>query len=91
MARAVEADTHSEYPRAKIPRPVKGGTDSVQSLGRLIDNLLGDARDEAAADRKLEPMLLPEEEMPPDPPPAEIPDPLPRGDEEITKGGKPDA
>jgi hypothetical protein len=62
-----------------IPRPVEGGTTHFASLGRFIDNLLGDARLRARVDAELEPRLLREDEMPEDPPPSEPPPPVPSG------------
>ena len=41
-----ETTNELEFPKgeAKLPRPVPGGTDHLESLGRFIDNLMGDAR-----------------------------------------------
>jgi len=74
---------------AKLPRPVPGGTDHLESLGHFIDNLMGDARMRKAAERELEPLFLKEDETPEDPPPVELPEPVPGGTEEIVRGGKP--
>lgn len=78
-----------EVPRSRIPRPVPGGTGHIESLGRWIDDLLGDARDRRKAAAALEPLLLKEEEMPPDPEPSEAPPPVPDGTGSSTRGGRP--
>lgn len=86
-----ETTNELEFPKgeAKLPRPVPGGTDHLESLGRFIDNLMGDARMRKAAERELEPLFLKEDEAPEDPPPVELPEPVPGGTEEIVRGGKP--
>ncbi|MGH9197735.1 MAG: hypothetical protein ACRD1T_18580 [Acidimicrobiia bacterium] len=60
-----------------LPPPVPGGTWHVESLGRWIDNLLGDARIRRRVEAELRPHFLREDEMPDDPPPAETPPPVP--------------
>lgn len=72
--------------KTKIPRPVPGGTYSIESMGPLIDRLLGDgiARREAA--EALEPLLMREDEDVPEPEPVQIPAPIPGGTEPATKG-----
>ena len=83
-----EAGRRSEYGNAvsQVPRPVEDGTSHIESLGRLIDNLFGDGRYQAAAAAVLEPLWLEKEEAPKDPPPSEPPPPVPDGTEEIKKG-----
>jgi hypothetical protein len=61
--------------RAKLPRPVPGGTEHIESLGHFIDNLMGDARIRKAVERELEPLYLEKDEAPEDPPPVELPEP----------------
>jgi hypothetical protein len=73
----------------KIPPPVDGGTEYLESLGRWVDNLMGDARERRAAGRRLEPITMSDDDAPEDPPPAEIPSSVPGGTEVITRGGKP--
>lgn len=48
----------------------------LESLGRWIDNLLGDERIHRAAHADLAPRLLREDEMPLDPPLSELPPPV---------------
>jgi hypothetical protein len=71
---------------SRIPRPVEGGTEHLESLGRFVDNLMGDSRLRARVQAELEPLLMPEDEMPEDPPPSEPPPPVPDGTEEIIRG-----
>jgi len=51
-----ETSSELEFPEgeAKLPRPVPGGTEHIESLGHFIDNLMGDARMRKAVDRELE-------------------------------------
>jgi hypothetical protein len=86
-----ETTNELEFPKgeAKLPRPVPGGTDHLESLGRFIDNLMGDARMRMAATRDLEPLLLEEDETSEDPHPVELPEPVPGGTEGIVRGGNP--
>ena len=71
--------------RVVIPPPVPDGEDHLESLGRFVDNFLGDARVQAAADHKVA-RIVDKAEAPDDPPPVEIPEPLPEGDETFTEG-----
>lgn len=72
-----------------IPPPVPGGTGEVESLGRWIDNLLGDARIGRRVEAKLRPHYLREDELPDDPPAEEPPPPVPDGTGTSTRGGRP--
>ena len=63
----------------KAPPSVRGGTMYLESLGRWIDNLLGDERLHRAAQEKLALHYLQEDEVPEDPPPLEPPPPVPDG------------
>lgn len=74
-----------EHKRMMIPPPVPDGEDHLESLGRFVDNLLGNARVWAAADRNLA-RIVGKAEAPDDPPPVEIPEPVPEGDETFTEG-----
>jgi hypothetical protein len=56
-----------------LPPPVPGGTEYYESLGKWIDNLLGDERIRRRVDAELRPHYLREDEMPDDPPPEEAP------------------
>lgn len=76
-------------PSDRLPRSVPGGTGYIESLGRWIDNLLGDARDRRKTEEALEPFTLSEDEMPPDPEPVEPPPPVPGGTGTSTRGGRP--
>lgn len=74
--------------RTLIPPPVPDGEDHLESLGRFVDNLLGDARAQAAADQKVA-RIVDKAEAPDDPPPVEIPEPVPEGEETFTEGKDP--
>ena len=90
MARS-EATVDYKGAPARIPRPVPRGTESVESLGSFIDDVvMGHARTDRRVAREMEHLLLAEDEAPQDPPPSEAPPPVPGGDEPVTKGGKPD-
>lgn len=86
--RQVEAG-REEPEDVRIPPPVRGGTSYVESLGRWVDNLLGDERMHRAVQRELAPSYLGEKEAPPDPPPSEPPPPVPDGTVTSTRGGRP--
>lgn len=88
MARTERRVDHENPER--IPRPVPGGTENIESLGSFIDNaLMGHARTDRQVERQLEPLLLDDGEAPEDPPPSQAPPPVPGGEEPITKGGQP--
>lgn len=91
MAKRAEKHEETEFrvEEVRIPRPVPGGTEHLESLGRWVDNLMGDARRRRKARRELEPLYLKEEEMPDDPPPSEPPPPVPDDPEKIIKERKP--
>lgn len=89
MERATSEFESETEDKIRLPRPVPGGNEAIESLGRFIDNLMGDARMHRAAKRELEPLLLKEEEMEPDPEPLDLPEPVPGGTEETTRGGRP--
>ena len=63
----------------KAPPPVPGGTMYLESLGRWVDNLMGDERIHRRAQRELAPRYLQPEEVPQDPPPSDPPPPVPDG------------
>ena len=88
-ARSV-ATVQPEGPRdTKAPPAVKGGTEYIESLGRWIDNLMGDERARGAADRALESLTMSADDGPEDPPPSYPAPPVQGGTEVITKGGNP--
>jgi hypothetical protein len=64
-----EVSVPAKEPVRFLPPPRPNGAVHYESLGRFIDNLMGDARIRRRAREKLEPILLRPEEMPPDPPP----------------------
>jgi hypothetical protein len=70
----------------RLPPPVPDGTMYLESLGRFLDNLLGDARMRRATARELETLWLRDEEVPEDPPPAEIPPAVSDGTDVFTEG-----
>lgn len=65
--------------------PVPDGDDHLESLGRFVDSLLGSMKRQAAADRRFE-ELVAKTGAPDDPPPIEIPEPVPDGDDPFTHG-----
>lgn len=83
MERAVEptADVEEwDWPEVKIPRPLKNGTYSIEGLGGWIDRLMGSEKVRREAAEHLEPFLMKEEDMMPDPERVEIPAPLPNAE-----------
>ena len=93
MARRTETPSGSEAAgqRERLPPPVPGGTGVEEGLGRWLDDRLGDRRARAVAKERLAGRFFADDDMPEDPPPAEVPPPVPGGTETITKGGKPKA
>lgn len=83
------ADEEKTWESVRIPRPVPGGSYFVESLGKRLDAFFGDKRAHAAAAALLEPLLMKQEEMAPDPAPVAIPEPVPGGTEPITRGADP--
>ena len=84
-------DLDEGHTLTKLPRPLPGGSYTVESLGRWIDRLMGDGRIRREAALRLEPLLVDETEMDPDPEPAQIPEPVPEGTEPISSGEGPPA
>lgn len=74
----------------RSPRAVEGGTEHLESLGRFVDDLMGDSRLRARIRTESEPLVLREDEMPEDPPASEPPPPVPGGTEDVTKGRRPE-
>ena len=85
----VEPSEQAEPDELRFPAPVPGGTMYLESLGRWIDNLLGDERIHRSAKQSLAPRYLGEDEAPQDPPPSEPPPPVPDGTGTSTRGGRP--
>jgi hypothetical protein len=70
----------------KIPPPYPGGEEAHESLGRFVDRLMGHERDAKDAEAALAPLLMEEQDVPDDPAPVEIPEPIPDADEPMEKG-----
>jgi len=87
--RDVEAEGPVEVQETRMPPPVPGGTMYLESLGRWVDNLMGDERTHRTAERELAPRYLQQEQVPQDPPPSEPPPPVPDGTGTSTRGGRP--
>ena len=86
MASEPEVEVEEAIAPSRIPRPVEGGTEHLGSLGRFIDDLMGDSRLRARIDAESEPLFLREDEMPQDPPPSEPPTPVPAGTDTESRG-----
>ena len=92
MGVAMEPTSSTEeygQPAIKLPRPVPGGSYAIESMGRWVDRLMGDARARRAATLRLEPLLMDEDEAFPEPEAVEVPAPVPGGTRAITKGYDP--
>ncbi len=90
LKRDIRATAEGQGPEpARMPPPVPDGIEYMESLGRWVDNLLGDARIQAAADREIAESGG-DTAAPPDPPPAEPPPPVEDGNDVISRGADPD-
>ena len=76
-----------EWPSVKVPRPLPSGSYSIESMGRWVDRLMGDARARRTAMLRLEPLL--QAAQPDDPPPVEVPALVPGATELITRSDDP--
>lgn len=76
--------------RTRIPRPVEGGSYDVESLGSIVDRLMGDRRVRERAAETVR-ILIAEDEPSEEPTeaPVEVPPPVPGGSEPITRGDDP--
>lgn len=92
--------TEQPVERELVRPPVPGGTGEVESLGRFIDNLMGDARMSRAVDHEIsrwvaevnsKPSEKPQDSRKPlpDPAPARPPEPVPGGTGQEGRGGRP--
>jgi hypothetical protein len=81
MATGPKVDEFADLAPSRAPQPVEGGIEYLESLGRFIDDLMGDSRRRRRVAEELEPFLLCDDEMPDDPPPSEAPPPVPGGTE----------
>lgn len=93
-----------EHVNVRVRPPVEGGTESTQSLGKFVDNLLGDRR---AARKGREAALAltvrvedesPQDESPSDqeepladPDPVDPPPPVEDGTDDERRGARPDS
>ena len=87
-----QAQAAEEEERVRIPRPVAHGSYDVESLGPIVDRLMGDRRVRERAAETIR--LLTAEDEPIEEPteaPVEVPPPLPGGSEPITRGDDPPA
>jgi hypothetical protein len=86
MASEAKIDEEEAAFATRIPRPVDGGTEHLESLGRFVDDLMGDSRLRARIDAESEALFLSQDEMPQDPPPSEPPPPVPGGTDTESRG-----
>ncbi len=96
MVKTHEDSKHGK--KATLPSPVPGGSESVESLGSLVDRLLGDRtiRQNAEASISFGPLVGADDQDDTDssggqdaPAPSDPPPPVPGGNESITKGKDP--
>ncbi len=99
MSSVVKTQQDSNHGKeATLPSPVPGGSESVESLGSLVDSLLGDqrVRKDAEASVAFGPLMEADEQGDSDssggqgePSPSAPPPPVPGGNESVTKGKDP--
>ena len=95
MVKTHEDAKHSK--EATFPTPVPGGSEYVESLGALVDTLLGDRKVRKDAEASVSgPVMEADEEGDSDSPggqvapsPSAPPPPVPGGNESVTKGKDP--
>jgi hypothetical protein len=87
-----QVEAAGEKERIPIPRPVVGGSYDVESLGPIVDRLMGDRRVRERAAETIR-ILIAEDEPSEEPTeaPVEVPPPVPGGSEPITRGDDPPA
>jgi hypothetical protein len=85
MERSALSAEERDY-RVKLPRPHPHGDFTVESMGRFVDRLMGHDRDAAEAEAALAHLWMSEEDMPEDPEPVEVPEPIPDADEPVRRG-----
>jgi hypothetical protein len=86
-------ERHTDQPqetRVRLPQPVEGGTEHIESLGRFIDDLMGDSRRRERIRRESAGMFMDDDKMSEDPPPSEPPPSVPDGTDVATRGGRSD-
>jgi hypothetical protein len=87
MAKRQQREAPEGPPEARVPPPVPQGTESVESLGWVVDDLIMGHRRQ---DRRLrQEVNRLSGEKPDDPPPSEPPPPVPGGTEPVTRGAPP--
>jgi len=80
------ADSANEPEPALLPPPVEDGRQYLESLGPLVDGLMGDKRAQDHADREVA-KLVGETPLPEEPEPTEPPPPVDEDNDVITRGG----
>jgi hypothetical protein len=73
MASDLSVDELEDPLPSRAPQPVEGGTEHLESLGRFVDDLMGDSKLHRRLRRESEGLFLRDDEMPDDPPPTEAP------------------
>lgn len=58
MASEAKVEEEEASFATRIPRPVEGGIEYLESLGRFVDDLMGDSGLRARVRTELEPLLL---------------------------------
>jgi hypothetical protein len=91
MEKVVRDASEGEPSEVRIPPPYALGEERHESLGHFVDRLMGHERDAREADAALANLLIREEDVPEDPEPVEIPDPIPDADEPVKRGRHPDS
>jgi hypothetical protein len=81
MASDLSVDELEDPLPSRAPQPVEGGTEHLESLGRFVDDLMGDSRLHRRLRRESKGLFLRDDEMPDDPPPTEAPPAVPGGTE----------
>ena len=91
-AHVEQVQAAEEKERIRVPRPVVGGSYDVESLGSIVDRLMGDRRVRERAAETIRTLI--DEDEPAEEPteaPIEVPPPVPGGSEPITRGDDPPA
>jgi hypothetical protein len=87
-----QAQVAEEMHRTPVPPPVEDGSYDVESLGSIVDRLMGDRR---ARERVAETIrILTADDEPAEETaeaPVEVPPPVPGGSEPVTRGNDPPA
>jgi hypothetical protein len=89
-AHVEQAQAAEEEERVRIPPPVADGSYDVESLGPIVDRLMGDRRVRERAAEAIR--VITAEDEPPEEAteaPVEVPPPVPGGSEPVTRGDDP--